>query len=63
MTRSEILAAIALSEAAGNSRTPIPNHVLRAILKAPLARDNLGRSGDQDQKPRTLDDRQREHRK
>jgi hypothetical protein len=36
MTRAEILAAIALSEAAGNSKTPIPNYILRALLKAPL---------------------------
>ena len=38
MTRAEILAAIALSEAAGHSKTPIANHVLRAILKAALTR-------------------------
>jgi hypothetical protein len=31
-----MLAAIALSEAAGHGKTPLPNHVLLALLKAPL---------------------------
>jgi hypothetical protein len=38
MTRAEILAAIALSEAAGHAKTSLPNHVLRALLKVPMVK-------------------------
>lgn len=48
MNRSELLDAIAICEAAGLTKTPVENHILRALLRAPFVSVRVSSDGGLD---------------